>query len=318
MRSELAVPLIGASGRLEGVLNLESPAVGAFSEEDSHLLQALATQAVIAIQEVRLLDALQEMAELLLTQPCQQVLGSPGRAGLRAAERRRQRHLDACRANELALLRPPAPATDRGDRLPLRRQPDRPGHPRPRRRSPPATCVPIRALHRPDLARAQAGARALIVPLLAGDDGEPVGAFSVYSARRRARPLWPNRSGTRRCLTFLAHYAALARQNAARQEALRAAQEQRAVAETFAAVGDIAANLLHHLNNKVGTIPVRVEGIQDKCPAVLAGRPLSGSQPGRDRAQRRRGDGRRARQPVACCIRSTSRRSPWRLRGQRA
>ena len=28
MRSELAVPLIGASGRLEGVLNLESPTSG--------------------------------------------------------------------------------------------------------------------------------------------------------------------------------------------------------------------------------------------------------------------------------------------------
>ena len=74
MRAELAVPLIGASGRLIGVLNLESPAVGAFSEADSHLLQSLATQAVIAIQEVRLLDALQETAERLLTQPAQQVL----------------------------------------------------------------------------------------------------------------------------------------------------------------------------------------------------------------------------------------------------
>ena len=32
MRSELAVPLIGAGGRLEGVLNLESPQLGAFTE----------------------------------------------------------------------------------------------------------------------------------------------------------------------------------------------------------------------------------------------------------------------------------------------
>ncbi|MCX7852847.1 MAG: GAF domain-containing protein, partial [Caldilineales bacterium] len=73
MRSELAVPLIGASGRLEGVVNLESPRPGAFSEDDSLLLQSLATQAVIAIQEVRLLDALQEIAEGLLTRPPQQV-----------------------------------------------------------------------------------------------------------------------------------------------------------------------------------------------------------------------------------------------------
>ena len=56
------------------MLNLESPLVGAFSEQDSHLLQTLATQAVIAIQEARLLDALQQDAQLLLAQPCQQVL----------------------------------------------------------------------------------------------------------------------------------------------------------------------------------------------------------------------------------------------------
>jgi signal transduction histidine kinase len=38
-------------------------------------------------------------------------------------------------------------------------------------------------------------------------------------------------------------------------------------------VGDIAANLLHHLNNKVGTIPVRIQGIQDKCQATLLADP---------------------------------------------
>ncbi len=54
---------------------------------------------------------------------------------------------------------------------------------------------------------------------------------------------------------------------------MRSAQEQRATAETFAAVGDVAANLLHRLNNKVGTIPVRVEGIEDKCAAALRSDP---------------------------------------------
>src|SRR6185295_10420569 len=74
MRSELAVPLINASGRLEGVLNLESPNLKAFSEDDNHMLQSLATYAVTAIQEVQLLDALQEIARLLLSQPRQKVL----------------------------------------------------------------------------------------------------------------------------------------------------------------------------------------------------------------------------------------------------
>src|SRR5215212_7789871 len=74
MRSELAVPLINASGRLEGVLNLESPQLGAFSEDDNHMLQSLAAYAITAIQEVRLLDALQEAAQLLISQPTQKVL----------------------------------------------------------------------------------------------------------------------------------------------------------------------------------------------------------------------------------------------------
>ncbi len=74
MLSELAIPLINASGRLEGVLNLESPQTGGFSEDDSHTLQSLATYAITAIQEARLLDALQEVAQRLISQPYQEVL----------------------------------------------------------------------------------------------------------------------------------------------------------------------------------------------------------------------------------------------------
>ena len=281
MRSELAVPLIGASGRLEGVLNLESPRVGAFSEDDSHLLQALATQAVIAIQEVRLLDALQEVAERLLAQPCQQVLN---------------------RLVELAddLLNAAASAiwTLEGDELVLRVASG--GHQPGERLSlhtslagqailnrSPITAYDLNTdprFTRSDLAQAQGWTHALVVPMLASGEGtngaftqagEPVGAFSVY---RSASPgdrtdSDPGRVGEsewdKKVLTCLAHYAALAVHNAARQQALRTAQEQRAVAETFAAVGDLAANLLHQLNNKVGTIPVRVQGIQDKCQSAL-------------------------------------------------
>jgi signal transduction histidine kinase len=123
--------------------------------------------------------------------------------------------------------------------------------------------------YRSDLAQAQGWNRALIVPMLTTDDREPVGAFGVYSTSSDSGHF--ETEWDKKVLTCLAHYAALAVHNAARQEALRAAQEQQAVAETFAAIGDIAANLLHHLNNKVGTIPVRVQGIQDKCrPLLLA------------------------------------------------
>ena len=267
MRSELAVPLIGASGRLEGVLNLESPNIDAFSMQDSHLLQSLATQAVIAIQEVRLLDALQEVAELLLVQPCSEVLFHLVDVAcdlLNAAASAIWTRDDG----ELVLQAASA-GFERGDRLPLAGSltglaVSSGG---------PVTTSNIRKdprFHRPDLAQAQAWDRALVVPLISSDSHEPFGAFSVYSTTsepgRFADSVWDEK-----VLTCLAHYAALAVHNAARQDALRAAQEQRAVAEMFAAVGDVAANVLHHLNNKVGTIPVRVQGIEDKCrPALLA------------------------------------------------
>ncbi len=269
MRSELTIPLIGAGGRLEGVLNLESPQVEAFSEEDSHLLQALATQAVIAIQEARLLDALQEVAGRLLAQTCAEVLDHLAELACDL--------LDAAASaiwildgQELA-LRAASGGRQQGERVPLHGSLS--GQAVTERA--PVTAEDVRSdprFHRPDLAREQGWGRALVVPMLAGDDQEPVGAFGVYSAsvemERPAESEWDEK-----VLTCLAHYAALAVRNAARQEALQAAQEQRAVAETFAAVGDIAANLLHHLNNKLGTIPVRVQGIQDKCEAALAADP---------------------------------------------
>jgi signal transduction histidine kinase len=73
----------------------------------------------------------------------------------------------------------------------------------------------------------------------------------------------------KKVLACLANYAMLAIQNESRQQALRASQEQHLIAETFAAVGDISANLLHNMNNKVGVIPVRVQGIQDKYEKLL-------------------------------------------------
>jgi GAF domain-containing protein len=266
MRSELAVPLIGASGRLEGVLNLESPLVSTFGEQDSHLLQALATQAVIAIQEVRLLDALQEVAQLLLAQPRDQVLG-------RLVELAH----DLLNADASAIwilkddqltLEAASPSYQRSQVIPLHGSLTGQAI---LSRAPVAADTARVAAHLPwpELDGVQDWAQALSVPLLASDDHEPVGAFSVYSAGadpgRLAESEWD-----KKVLACLAHYAALAVHNAARQETLRAVQEQRAVAETFAALGDIAANLLHHLNNKVGTIPVRIQGIQDKCQPALA------------------------------------------------
>jgi signal transduction histidine kinase len=269
MRSELAVPLVGASGRLEGVLNLESPAVGAFSEDDSHLLQALATQAVITIQEVRLLDAMEEVTHLLLTQSCQQVLQHL--AGLACDL------LDAATSTIWTLKGPDlvleadCGGFRHGDHIPVA---DSLAGLAIRERKP-VISADVRVdqrFHRIDLARDQNWSRALVVPLLPGDEGKPLGAFGVYSSGEGAGH-FAESEWDQKVLLFLADYAVLAYQNAARQDALRASQEQRSVAETFAAVGDVASNLLHHLNNKVGTIPVRIQGIEDKCQDILAANP---------------------------------------------
>ncbi|HEX9077849.1 MAG TPA: GAF domain-containing protein [Anaerolineae bacterium] len=269
MRSELAVPLIDADGRLEGVLNLESPEENAFDEQDSRLLQALATQAVIAIQEVRLLDALQEVAQLLLAQPYRQVLQrlvelacdllngaasaiwtlEDGQLGLQVATKGTWHDetipVQGSLTGEAILRRGPVTSEDMGN------------DPR---------------VKRPDLIQAQGWKHALIVPMLIGDEREPVGAFSIYSAASDSGRFTESEWDAK-VLTCLAYYAALAVHNASRQEALRNAQERHAIAETFAAVGDIAANLLHQLNNKVGAIPARVQGIQDKCQPVVASDP---------------------------------------------
>jgi signal transduction histidine kinase/GAF domain-containing protein len=269
MRSELAVPLIGASGRLEGVLNLESPNVAAFSEDDSHLLQALATQAVITIQEVSLLDALQEVTHLLLTQPHKNVLSYLANLACNLLDATTSA-IWSLNAQEL-VLEAACGKCEHSDRVPLDN-------------SLIGLAVKNRSIvksddlrsdkrfHRIDLAISQNWTRALIVPLLPGDDGEPLGVLSVYgtlnSLGHFAESEWD-----KKVLICLADYAVLAFQNAARQEELRASQERHSVAETFAAVGDIASNLLHNLNNKVGSIPVRIEGIRDKCPDILIANP---------------------------------------------
>lgn len=270
MRSEMAVPLIGASGRLEGVLNLESPQVDAFSRQDRYILQILATHAVTAIQEVRLLDALQEISARLLTQALPQMQQS-------LVEK-------AC-----DLLNVPASQIwlEEGEQIvlqaalgvtpPLRRigffdgpigQVLRSGQPF----SAPAAALDWIAQENSQHASAGAGS-VLIVPLFAVENNphphRPIGAFCVFSTPLQGRG-FDQSEWDHKVLTILGHYAVLAFQNAAHQEALRAVQEQRAVAEAFAAVGDIASNLMHRLNNKIGTIPVRVQGIQDKSQASIA------------------------------------------------
>jgi GAF domain-containing protein/nitrogen-specific signal transduction histidine kinase len=233
MRSELAVPLINASGRLEGVLNLESPELGGFSEDDNHMLQSLATYAITAIQEVRLLDALQDAAQLLISQPTQKVL-------------------DRLCAMANNLLNTSASAIwlkAESDELQLK--------------SSDGFVQDVESvfehLDQPNV---------LLIPLPGSSERTALGMFGVFGPEsgegRSAKSEWD-----KKVLACLANYAALAVQNESHQQALRASQEKHWTAETFAAVGDISANLLHNMNNKVGTIPVRIQSIQDKYGKML-------------------------------------------------
>lgn len=266
MRSELAVPLIGASGRLEGVLNLESPQVNAFSTQDRYILQILATQAVIAIQEARLLDALQDLSTLLLTRTRQEVLDQIVKwacellnvqVGLIWLIQDQHLVLQAATDDHLHGERMDIHTSLTGQVI---------------TNGQPATSYDVSQDPRfgqKSFARRYELGSALIVPILANDNPTSLGALSIYTRRPDLRH-FDEAEWEKKVLALFGHYAALAVQNAARQDELRAVQEKRAIAETFAAVGDIASNLLHRLNNKVGTIPVRIEGIQDKCAELLA------------------------------------------------
>lgn len=225
MRSELAVPLINVSGRLEGVLNLESPHPAGFSEDDNHMLQSLATYAITAIQEVRLLDALQEAAQLLVSQPTGKVL-----------DRLCVMANDLLNTSSSAIW-----LTNEHNESQL---------------------VSSNGLVN------QIENFSVLVPLSSGDNAKALGMFGVFYAEmsegRNVKSEWD-----KKVLACLANYAVLALQNESHQQALRTSQEQHWTAETFAVVGDISANLLHNMNNKVGTIPVRVQAIQDKYNQML-------------------------------------------------
>ncbi len=265
MRSEVAVPLIGASGRLEGVLNLESPEINAFDKEDRYILQILATQAVIAIQEVRLLEALQDIAAMLNTHSLENI---------------HQALVE--RACDLLNVSTSLIWLQDKDRLVVRAssQPSICGQSVPLGSGPTSRAiqtgqwVSLVELNQGDieLPGQEGTGSALFVPFSTGSDSGPGGVFSIYTAHGDLRDFGQS-DWDKRVVSILGHYAALAVQNTSHLEALKLAEDQRATTETFAAIGDIAANLLHRLNNKVGTIPVRVEGIQDKCEALIQSDP---------------------------------------------
>lgn len=264
MRSELAVPLLGPGGGLEGVVNVESPRLNAFDADHQRVLESLATQAIIAIQEAKLLDTIEEVtAHLIVHTPDELFTLLIERArDLLNVDHSALWQIDPNEPHAL-VVRTSTGAIPAGYHVPIQgsllgtalmtRQP----------------VTSLELLHdervvRPDLVRQMGLVSALIAPLVTRN-GAPRGAFGVYTITPREFSDWDTR-----LLASLANHAALALQQAEALEQLKLANERQAVAETFAVLGDIAANLLHRVNNLIGVIPVRIQGITDKRPALAA------------------------------------------------
>jgi GAF domain-containing protein len=201
MRSELVTPLIGAGGRLEGILNLESPEVSAFSDDDALLLQSLAIQAVIAIQEVRLLDALQELSARLLAdrpeelyrrvvQLARELLGAEA-AGLWLQENTGHFTLQAARPEIFHPL--PGAIPDL--------------HPPLKARNPVIVTLP-----------GATWPQGLVAPLLAGEKAPPIGVLGVFASPGQRLP---SSDWDKKVLVLLARHAALSAISARRQALLR-------------------------------------------------------------------------------------------------
>jgi GAF domain-containing protein len=262
MFSELATPLLGAGKALEGVINLESPQTNAFSEDDQRLMEALATQAVIALQEARLLEALEEVTirmtqwpldkllAFIIQQACDLINAPHGVVWVLSAEDPQTLVVRAATAGHTPGETLPLAGSMIGISLRERRpltSPDVGRDPRFLRR---------------ELARKMRWVSGMIVPLLMRD-GTPRGALTLYTSESREFSEWDQR-----LLTWLANHTAIAVQDAETLDQLAQARERQTLAETFAALGDVAANLLHRVNNLVGIIPVRVQGVLEKRPAV--------------------------------------------------
>jgi len=264
MRSELTVPLIGASDRLEGVLNLESPQINAFNKQDRYILQILATQAVAALQEVRLLTVIQEIAALLLTEPLQTVYRSIVEKAcdllnvqdcILWLKEENQLVVKAAINPQLSGWRIDQKDSVIGGAILKDKE----------------TVLPNANRDLPDnIVNSASYGPALIAPIFTPGalNNEPIGVLSVHFSENSLRD-HEQIDWDKNVLNILGHYATLAIQSATHREELRLAQERHTVIEAFAAIGEIASNLLHKLNNKIGSIPVRVEGIQDKRRSLI-------------------------------------------------
>ncbi len=214
MRSELAVPLIGSGDVLEGVLNIESPRPNAFGERDKEVLETLATEAVNALQEFRLLETMQEIAratlwteenellQLIIDKACQLINVGVGSIWKIEGD---MLVLRQTTAGYEWLERISLASSITAQAIKLRRPvsiPDVKTHPH---------------FHNRDLAIRQKWVSGIVVPLLPPDKTQPaLGGFSLYASHRRD---FTNLD--RKVLTYLANQATITLQNAEKVATLK-------------------------------------------------------------------------------------------------
>lgn len=239
MRSELALPLINANGGLEGVINLESPHPKAFTVHNKILVESLCNFAVIAINEFRLLESLIEITNAVQKLPIGELI---------------QLILDR---SSFMLNAEICDLWERSDDDDF------------------------------DLiARAGSSFEPMNMPKVTdnifanytGINGKRLNyrKFSTAGENEKDYVLAFSLSqghdvnqNDERILFFLESYINLAIEDQRRKEILATEQQQRFIAETFAAVGDVASNVLHTVNNRVGLIPVKIQSILSKRKDLL-------------------------------------------------
>lgn len=94
-------------------------------------------------------------------------------------------------------------------------------------------------------------------PIIGGGEQKRIGLLGISSPR-------PGEFGPddRRLLEALSNQAAIAIQNARYLQAVRGLQEQQVEAERIAAIADVAANMVHRINNNVGAIRPLIQQIE--------------------------------------------------------
>ncbi len=216
MRSELAVPLIGAGEILEGVLNIESPRPYAFTQADQGLLEMLAGEAVATLQEFRLLEAMEtvaraslrseenELLELIIQQACTLINVQVGSIWTLSDDQ------------VWLILRQSTKGYQWDEKIPLKRSVTDQAL-RLRR---PVTIEDVQTypqFHNRDMAVRQGWVSGIVVPLLTpGEPRQPLGGFTLYTTRPRDFS-----DLDRKLLTYLANQAAIAIQNAKEVAELR-------------------------------------------------------------------------------------------------